>query len=416
MEEKPSNLKTPEKRTASSDGPLGDSPSTIDARRDLRVEARRRRVRERLTTLCLALSPVLLAGVYLLFLAAPQFAAESRFTVQAAQLPQGGAGSASSSSASPLSSLLSQGNGMASAATGFVDGWAVQDFLNSRDCMRQLDRKIGLRKYLAKQTLDPLSRLSKNADDDDLFNAYRRSVHNSYNLIEEINTLEVDGFSPSESTEISNGLLSVVQDFVNRMNQQGIDDALKVGRAAVAQAEQQDQAALAAISRWRIEHGNVDPTADATMLLNQVGLLESSLSTAEVNLVKIKALRNPDHPMLVPAQRQVDALRGRLYEIRSRLSGNGDTPAAQLKTYIELTNQQAFADSNVMQARQNYQQSFTNAMALQRYLSIIARPVSETRSSIPNPPVVMILAFGIGCALAAAHNLIRALYRSFRHA
>jgi capsular polysaccharide transport system permease protein len=184
----------------------------------------------------------------------------------------------------------------------------------------------------------------------------------------------------------------------------------------VAQAEQQDQAALAAISRWRIEHGNVDPTADATMLLNQVGLLESSLSTAEVNLVKIKALRNPDHPMLVPAQRQVDALRGRLYEIRSRLSGNGDTPAAQLKTYIELTNQQAFADSNVMQARQNYQQSFTNAMALQRYLSIIARPVSETRSSIPNPPVVMILAFGIGCALAAAHNLIRALYRSFRHA
>jgi len=401
----------PRTGTDSFEGDAVDGASTIELRRRLRGEAQHRRIRQRLTTLAIVLTPVVIAGLYLLFLAAPQYDAESRFSVQASQVSSG-----SSSSSSPLTGILSSGGGSGNSAAGFVDGWAVQDFLSSRDCMRELDQKIGLRKFLAKARFDPLNSLAPSANEDDLFRAYNRIVHSSFNMIEQINVLDVDGFSPQDSTVLSNGLISVVQDFVNRMNQQGIADALKVSRQNVQTAEQRDREALAALARWRTEHSNIDPAADATMLLTQVGQLETDLAQAEVSLEKIKAMRNPDHPMLVPAEEQVAALKGRLNDTWSQMIGKGNTSASQMKTYGELTNEQTFADSSLLAARQNYQQAFTNALALQRYLAIVARPVPEAQSSVPNRPLFLLVALSIGCALAMGLHFVQAMYRSLRHA
>jgi capsular polysaccharide transport system permease protein len=388
----------------------GETP--LESRLRLAAAARKARLRQRLISLGIVLTPVVLAVIYLLFLVKPQYQAEARFTVQASQVNSSAAPSTSSSSSSAGSILSSGGNNM---ATGFVDGWAVEDFLNSRDCMRQLDRKIGLRKYLTKPSLDPFNHVSPNANEDELFNAYGKVVHSSYNLIEEINVMDVDAFSPGDSTVIANGLLAVVQDFVNRMDQQGIDDALKVNRQAMEQAEAQDRSALAALTRWRLTHGNVDPGADATMLMTQIGVVQTSLSTALVTLDQVKAMHNPDHPMLAPAQQQVDALTARLADLRTKMSGQGNTSADQLKTYVDLTNAQTFADSSLMAARQNYQQAYVTAMALQRYLAIVAAPVSEVTPSQPNPGFVMLSSFAIGVAAWGAWSMGLGFYRSFRH-
>jgi capsular polysaccharide transport system permease protein len=390
-----------------------EAESTIDLRHRLRAEARARRLRQRLIVFGAALTPALFAVIYLVFLATPQYLAESRFAVQAAQsVGQGGSGS----SVSSMTSLLSGGAGGANAAAGFVDGWLVQDFLNSRDCMRQLDQKIGLRKYLVRNSFDPINHLDSKANEDQLYAAYQRVVHNSFNMIEQINVLDVAAYSPSDSRAISDGLLMVVQDFVNKMNQLGINDSLKVSREAVQTALAQDKQALVALTQWRVAHADLDPVANATMLLNQIGVVETSLSTAQLNLDNIKALRNPNHPMLKPAQQQVEGLQQRVNELRSRISGQGNTSAGELNAYVELTNAQTFADNNLLQARQNYQQAFTNALALQRYLAIVARPVPEVRASQPNPAVFLLAAIAVGGALAGLLTLTLATYRSFRHA
>ena len=392
-----------------------EEESTIDVRRRLGAEARRRRLRQRLVMFAVFLTPPLLTAIYLVFLATPQYVAESRFSVQASQSASSSSGSGSASSA--VTSLLSSGSS-SGAATGFVDGWLVQDFLNSRDCMRQLDQKIGLRKYLVSKSLDPINHIGPNANEDQMFAAYQRMVHNSFNMIEQVNVLDVAAYSPHDSEVISDGLLAVVQDFVNKMDQQGIDDALKVGRGAVQTAQGQDKDALEALTRWRTSHADLDPVANATMLLNQIGVVETNLSTAQLNLAKIKALKNPNHPMLEPAQWQVDGLQQRVNDLRARISGQGqgNTSAGELNTYVELTNAQTFADSNLLAARQNYQQAFTNALALQRYLAIVARPVSEVRASQPSPVLFLLVALAVGGALVGISTLTLAAYRSFRHA
>jgi capsular polysaccharide transport system permease protein len=150
--------------------------------------------------------------------------------------------------------------------------------------------------------------------------------------------------------------------------------------------------------------------------MNQVGLEEASLSAAQLNLEKIKAMNNPDHPMLKPAEMQVQELQSRVNDLRAQMSGQGNTTATELKTYVQLTNEQTYADSNLLAARQNYQQALNNALALQRYLAVVARPVSEVVPSQPNPPLFLFLAFAVGCALAGAWTLAQGVYRSFRHA
>src|SRR3546814_8631563 len=55
--------------------------------------------------------------------------------------------------------------------------------------------------------------------------------------------------------------------------------------------------------------------------------LEAELSTAQINLDKIRALGNEDHFMLRPAELQVVALKKRITALRHRLSGEGNTEA-----------------------------------------------------------------------------------------
>ncbi|AOB33865.1 sugar ABC transporter [Bordetella sp. H567] len=350
--------------------------------------------------------PVAFALVYALSVATPRYEAESRFFVQSGSGQQApGAGAAS---------LLTTGS-MSGMLGGFVDGWAVSDFLKSRDCMRQLDQKVGLRRYLVHDGLDPANRLDEDASEDDLYRAYQASVKVSFNVLEQIDVLRVSAFSPDDAAILSKALIGLAEDFVSRLNEKGVSDKLKVSQESVRLAEQKALEARDALTAWRTSHGNIDPTASVAMLLNLSGQLEGELSNAQISLDKIRALGNKDHPMLKPAQMQVAALQKRIVAVRHRLSGEGNTEARQLKSYEALRNAQAFADSNLTLAQQSYQQAMVDALRLQRYLSIIAQPVPTDRPSSPRLRTLLLEALAIGFVLMFIVRVALALLRGLRH-
>jgi capsular polysaccharide transport system permease protein len=350
---------------------------------------------------------VALALVYLLFIAMPRYEAESRFFVQSSSGQQAGA--------SGPPNFLATGNNMSGMLGGFVDGWAVSDFLKSRDCMRQLDRKIGLRGYLDRTEPDPINNLAQDSSEDDLYRAYQASVQVSFNLLEQINVLRVSAYSPADAAVISKELIRLAEDFVSRMNEKGVADKLKVGQETVTRAEQKALDARDALATWRTTHGNIDPAASVAMLMNLSTQLEGELNSAQINLDKIRAMGNPEHPMLRPAQMQVTALQTRLTAIRQRMSGKGNTEVAQLKSYEELKNAQTFADSNLTSAQQSYQQAMVDTLRLQRYLSIIAQPVPTDRPSSPHALLLLLQALAVGFVLMFVVRIVMALFKGMRH-
>ncbi|MCI2811101.1 sugar ABC transporter [Eoetvoesiella caeni] len=340
------------------------------------------------------------------FLATPRYEAESRFFVQSASGQQGGAGAAAS--------LLTTGNS-GGMLGGFVDGWAVADFLKSRDSMQRLDEKVGLRRYLTNSGWDPFNRLSEDSSEDDLYRAYKASVQVSFNALEQIDVLRVSAFSSDDAATLSKALIVLAEEFVSAMNQKGVADKLRVSEESVKLAEKKALAARDVLTTWRTAHGNIDPTATVSMLLNLSSQLEGELSTAQIHLDKIRALGNKDHFMLKPAQMQVAALKKRLASLRARLSGKGNTEALQLKSYEALRNAQLFADSNLTLAQQSYQQAMTDTLRLQRYLSIIAQPVPTDRPSSPRVGILLLQALALGFVLMFIVRVAIALLRGLRH-
>ncbi|CAM4052201.1 sugar ABC transporter [Bordetella muralis] len=380
--------------------------SEIERRHRERRAALRERRRHRWINAFIVVTPVAIALAYALLIATPRYEAESRFFVQSASAQQ----SAMSGAAGFLTTGSSGG-----MLGGFVDGWAVNDFLKSRDCMQQLDEKVDLRRYLTQPGPDPFNHLAENSSEDDLYRAYRAAVHVSFNPLEQIDVLRVSAFSPEDAATLSKALIELAEEFVSSMNKKGVADKLKVSEASVKLAEQKALAARDELTTWRTTHGNIDPTATVSMLLNLSSQLEAELSTAQINLDKIRALGNKDHFMLKPAELQVAALKKRLAAVRYRLSGEGNTEAQQLKSYEALRNAQVFADSNLTLAQQSHQQAVTDALRLQRYLSIIAQPVPTDRPSSPRTALLLLQALALGFVLMFAIRAAMALLRGLRH-
>ncbi len=380
---------------------MSDEDWTLAQRQSARNEALRRRRRARAFTFCLVLVPVLLAVLYAEFVAAQRYAAESRFTVRSLSAP----------STAGVPSMLNASSG---GVGGFVDGWAVRDYLDSRDAMLQLNGKIGLGALLAYSGLDPLHQLGTDANDEQLYRAYRSAVNVSYNMMEQINVISVQTPTPAAAVLISDALLDLAGNFVNRMDERGVDDALQVSKKAVALAEQQSLDALSAMTEWRRKHGNIDPISGATMLLGMENQLEGELSTARMNLERIVAIENPSHPMLRPAQLQIAALERRLQDVRKRLSGSGETQAALLESFEKVKSIQAFAESNLAMTRQNYQQAFTDTLRVRRYVSVIAVPVAEAVK--PGLNLLLLQGLAVGLVLALLCNLIVTVCRGWRYA
>ena len=180
-----------------------ESGSEIERRRRERQSALDDRRRRRWINAFIVVAPVALALVYVLCIATPRYEAESRFFVQSGSGQQGGGAMAAS--------LLTTGNS-GGMLGGFVDGWAVSDFLRSRDSMRQLDKKVGLRHYLMNTGLDPANHLSEDSSEDDLYRAYRASVQVSFNALEQIDVLRVRAYSPQDAETLSKALIGLAED------------------------------------------------------------------------------------------------------------------------------------------------------------------------------------------------------------
>lgn len=324
----------------------------------------------------------------------PRYAAETRFSVRGSSAP-------AQTSAGGFGNVLGSGAG-ASAGIGFVDGYAVNDFLKSRDCMQQLAKRVDLARLLDV----PASQGSEA-----LYRAYRETVVPKFFMVEQENMLEVSGLDPARSNRIAKELLFIAQNFVERMDAQGVQNALDVNAAQLRAAEEQAVNAANAVAAWRATNRNVDPEAESTLIMTMIGQVEQELNAARINYEKVRAFGNPDHPMLAPAQMQVEALARQLSQTRARLAGNSGSAAAQLRAYSQLKNTQTFADSNLASARDAFQQAYRDATRLRRYLTVISQPVAQDVPSSPNLPLLALEGLLGGIVLAFLLSLVLSLRR-----
>jgi capsular polysaccharide transport system permease protein len=356
-----------------------------------RRESRRQSRLMILLALAVVLAPVVCTAIYTTFIAVPMYATEARFAIRGVD-DQGAAVNAGG--------ILATGNPAAGQMSGFVDGYAVRDFLQSRNAMNELRKKIDFSAIIAHRCIDFLVCMPKNATDDQLYEAYRAFIRVRYNILEQIVVLDVRAFSSKDAVAIANSLMAVTEEFADRMNQRERTDAFKVAEELETDAEKRDAKARLALAQWRRENADVDPTLDVAMLNTLVGQLESQLAQAESDLATIDKAGIRNTPRRETVLHQVQTLKSQIRNTRTRMAGGNTTLSSQMPSFEVLQSDLAFAESNLTATRQTVENTKHEILRQQKFVAPIAEPSEDGRPAYPDTVSSLAGALAAGIAIA----------------
>ena len=304
--------------------------------------------------------PTLAAIVYFGFIAADVYISESRFVVRSPER----------STASPLGMLLK--------GTGFTrsqdDSYTVQDFVLSRDALRALDEKLGLRAAYKKGDL--FSRFPGLDWDDSFENMhryYQKMVGVQLDPVSSIATVTVRAFSTKEAQQINQHLLEMSEALVNRLNERGRQDMIRFAANEVAEAEKKATLAALKLARYRNEKGVIDPEKQSAIPLQQIAKLQDELIATKSQLAQLQLLtrENPQIPVL---KKRIQMLETEIELESGRVTGGGRSLASKAAEFQRLALEKEFADKQLASALASLEQARNDAQRQQLYLERIAQP------------------------------------------
>lgn len=344
----------------------------------------------------LVVLPTLIAAFYYLVIASPLYVSEARFIVRAPN----------SSQPSSLGMAL-QTAGLSSAQT---DAYAVHEYIDSRDSLRDLGRTMDLKAILAPPGADFLSRFPRpweGSTEESLYKGFKRFVTVGYDGGTGISTLRVEGFNARDAQRVSEALLTGGESLINRLNERSSADA--VAQATIARDLAQAKLAKVQVdmTAFRNREQFINPTVTATEGSQLIGGLLSTIANLKAERAQIasEAPRSPQLPIL---DSRIRAYEGQVAAERAKMSGSEGSLSSKIGAYEDLVLARELADRELAQATAALVSAEQDARAQKLYLEQIVAP------SLPDSPTLprrlrgiltilfsTLLAYGIGWLIYA---------------
>lgn len=323
---------------------------------------------------CWVLFPTLLAGLYLFFVATPQYLSESRFTVR------------SQNATAARSNIGGEVLGSAGFVTSPENIAAVRDFLLSYDAIRRVREQIDLLEVFRPPFADPVFRLWwAQPTLERLRMYYRWQVTADIDASTMITDLRVWSFRPTDSQAISRRLLSLAEELVNEMNFNIREEALRSSRNELQRAEERLVSAQTALTLFRQQSQSLDPGQSSNIAVGTIGQLESDAAKARSDLQTLLAFTRPNSPQVQNIRNRIEALEAQAAEERRRLAAAGTGVTEQLATYTRLQAEVDLATQQLSAARMTSDRAAGDAQRQQIFLLRVVEPNLAERSLFPLP-------------------------------
>ncbi len=311
------------------------------------------------------LIPTLISALYFGLVASDVYISESRFVVRAPQRAQ----------QPGLMGALLQGTGFSRSQD---DALTVHDFIQSRDALRELDGKLGVRQAYSAETVDPVNRFPGPLGDDSfesLYKYYSKQVGVEYDANSSITTLRVHAFTAKDANQINANLLAMGEQLVNQINERGRKDLVRFAQAEVSEAESKAKAAALAVAVYRNQRAVFDPERQSALQLQQVSKLQDELIATKIQLAQIQAL-SPQNPQIPTLQKRARGLEQEMANEMAKVAGSGagNTLSNKAADFERLTLERAFADRQVASALTSLENARNEARRQQLYLERIVQP------------------------------------------
>lgn len=347
------------------------------------------------------LTPTLLATAYFALIASDVYTSESRFLVRSPQKPM---------QAGLLGDFL-QGTGISRSQD---DTYTVRDFILSRDALKEIDDKLGIRKAYSSRSIDRFERFPQ-LDWDVSFESFYRYYGNhiitvEYDTASSISTLTVSAFSAEDAQKINQMLLEMSERLINSLNDRSRHDLVHFAEEEVKVAADQAREASLALLAFRSKQSVFEPDKQATIQLEGVAKLEEELVSTEADLAQLKKL-SPSNPQITGLNSRADTLRAAIASEASKVTGSNSSLSVHASSFERLALDSEFADKELGVALAALESARSEAARKQLYLDRLVQPNLPDRAMQPRRIRSVFTVFILGLIAWGAVSLVLASVR-----
>lgn len=306
--------------------------------------------------------PFFVAVLYFGVFASDVYVSESKFVVRSPekQAPTG------------LGVLL-RSTGIGSAGD---ESLAAQQFLQSRDALRELNRRNVIAMAYSSNDISLLDRFNPfgwGGSFEDLYDYYGRHVLIEADTATSITKLTVRAYTARDAQLFNRQLLDLSEQLVNRLNRRAQADLVRFAQNEADEAEAVAAAAAIALTEFRNANGVVDPEKQAQIQLQMISKLQDELITTKTRLTELRAF--------TPQNSQIPFLRTRINELEREIesqmgyvAGGKKSLSSAATRYQRLQMESQFAERQLAAALASLNEAKNDARRKQVYVERIVEP------------------------------------------
>ena len=316
--------------------------------------------------------PTILTGLYFAFVASPQYEVESQFAVRGANQ--------SSLNALGLGSLMGT-----TAEAG--DSYIVSDYIHSQQILQDMRDQAGLdvRGLYAHDSIDFVYKADPATPLDEFVGYWRDMVNVGFNSTTGNVTLQVYAFTAEDAKRITDAVLLVSENLVNRLSDESRNQYLEVVNKQVERAENRLSSVREQLSHLRQTEQAVDPAMLANMESTIIGSIEQELASVRTRYKALVNTVSRDAPSAKVLERQIVALEAQLVEQKARVgtgttkktgrnAGPSDTVSDVIDKFSQLTIEQEFAVKAYSTSLAGLETALVEAQKQERFFATYVAP------------------------------------------
>jgi capsular polysaccharide transport system permease protein len=346
------------------------------------------------------IAPTCVAIVYYGLIASDVYISESRFVVRSPG-QQGKSG---------IVGQLLQGSGLSRAQD---DTYLVHDYILSRDALRELDDKLGVRKIFSNREVDPINRFPGLYWDDrfeELYRYYGKHVLAEYDSESSITKLTVRAFTAQDAQRINDLLLQMSEHLVNTMNERIRQDLVRYAENDAKLATDKATAAAVALFDYRSKHAVFEPDKQAAIQLQSVAKIQEELVATEAQVAQLRKI-SPDNPQISGLQSRAETLGKAILSESSKVTSASGSFSARAPDYERLTVESLFADKLLGDTLGGLASARSEALRQQLYLDRLVQPNLPDKAMEPRRTRSVFTVFLLGLVALGVSSLVIAAIR-----
>ena len=368
---------------------------------ELFSESLKRWVQRYFLFLITVLIPTCTAGVYYGLIASSVYISESRFLVRSPQKP---------AQTGLLGDIL-QGTGITRSQD---DTYSVHDYILSRDALRKLDEKLGIRKSFSSTDIDRLRRfpgLGWDKSFESFFKYYGNHIVTvEYDPTSSISVLTVHAFTAEDAEKINAMLLDMSERLVNSLNDRSRNDLVRFAEQEVKVAADQARDASLALLAFRNKESVFQPDTQATIQLEGVAKLQEELVTTEAELAQVRKI-SPNNPQISGLESRAETLRSAIGREASKVTDGKGSLSVHASNFERLAVESEFADKQLGVALATLEGARNEAARKQLYLERLVQPNLPDKAMEPRRIRSIFTAFVLGLVAWGVVSLVAAAVR-----